>query len=69
MTGWTVTGSRDCVRIVRPGGIVVVSLSAEAGRAVYDGLRGIYGEDADAKANLVRVKPMTWWRRFWRPAS
>jgi hypothetical protein len=74
MSGWGVTGSRDTVRIVRPGGIVVVTLDAAAGRAVFDGLKALYGEGADARANLLRIKPLPWWRRlttwlWWRKQS
>lgn len=63
MSGWGVTGSRDAVRITRPGGIVVVTLDATAGRAVYEGLKAIYGDSADAKANRGRVEP-SFWRRW-----
>jgi hypothetical protein len=62
VSGWNVTGSRDCVRIVRPGGIVVITLDARAGEAVFEGLKTIYGESADARANLARIRP-AWWRR------
>lgn len=64
MSTWGVTGSRATVRIVRPGGIVAVTLDARAGQLVYDGLRAIYGDDADARANLARVspKPVLWHR-------
>lgn len=65
MSTWGVTGSRDTVRIVRPGGIVAITLDARAGQLVYDGLKAIYGGDADAKANLARVAPRAlWWHRL-----
>lgn len=65
MSSWGVTGSRDTVRIVRPGGIVAITLDAHAGQLVYDGLKAIYGGDADARANLARVVPLkpVWWHR------
>lgn len=77
MSNWGVTGSRDTVRIVRPGGIVAITLDARAAQLVYDGLKAIYEEDPErsAKLKLLRISDAkatlalgasrpVWWHRL-----